>query len=53
MNADHKVTDNVPKMTGPCRQPGECSLQLHTLGIQNDPFHLVGSPILKKIFRGM
>jgi hypothetical protein len=53
MNADHKVTDSAPKMMGPYRQSGECSLQRHTLGPQNDPFHLVGSLILKEIFRGM
>lgn len=47
------VTDSVPKMTGPYRELGECRLQRHTLCPQNDPFHLVGSPILKDIFRGM
>jgi len=50
MNANHKVTDSVPKMTGPYCQ---CSSQRHTLGSQNDPFHLVGSPNFKEIFKGM
>lgn len=50
MNVAHKVTVNVPKITGPYRQPSECSLQRHTLGPQNDPFHLVWSPILKTKF---
>jgi len=40
-------------MTGSYRQPGESSLQRHTLGPQNDPFKLATSPILKEIFRGM